>query len=424
MLAVAAVFSQGRDSLTIEQAVNLAVKRHPSIAQATRALEAAKAHTQVLQSAYYPAVSGAASAVNVGPDDALTIPHLGTFKLFPANNYDAHVGADYTLLDFGKREKSVATGETASLTAADALQKAIQGLSYMVVQLFNTIILEKNSLAVADEGIASLDRHLSIVKKRLETGSATDYDVLKTEVQRASAQSTRIDIAGELAKKRASLLQVLGLTQKTQLDLKGAFDSIPVHLNGDSLIETAIKYRSDYSLAYHAKVAASIQRENVNVENFPTLGFLASAGIKNGLMPSIEQLRFDWSAGAQFSVPIFDGQRHHYRIIEAARNEDAAEAALAALGEQIATEVFQAKTDVESAFAKIAVSATQVRFAGESLTLARLKYEAGVITNHDVLDAENDLEQAKLGHLQNQYRYVMSLYALDQATGKKIYTER
>jgi outer membrane protein TolC len=140
-------------------------------------------------------------------------------------------------------------------------------------------------------------------------------------------------------------------------------------------------------------------------------------------MPDIEQLRFDWSAGAQFSVPIFDGQRHHYRIIEAVRNEDAAEAALAALGEQIATEVLQAKTDVESAFAKLAVSATQVRFAGESLTLARLKYEAGVITNHDVLDAENDLEQAKLGHLQNQYRYVMSLYSLDQATGKKIYAE-
>jgi outer membrane protein len=423
-LITTGAMAQQQDSLTVEQAVTMAVKRHPSVAQAKGALEAAKAHTQSAWSAYYPSIGAGASAVNVGPDDVFTIPHLGSFKLFPQNNYDAHVGAEYTLLDFGRREAVVESGMAASLVTADALQKVIQELSYRVVQLFYAIVLETKSIEVADEGLASLDRHLSIVKKRLETGSATDYDALKTEVQRAGAQSTRIDIADDLAKKLAALLEVLGMPRQSTLDLRGAFDSTPVHLNTDSLIEAALKNRSDYQLAYHAKVSAFFQHENIKAENLPTLGLRASAGYKNGLFPDIEKLRFNWSAGAHFAVPIFDGLRHHYRDIEAACNESAAESALADIGERIATEVLQAATGVGSAFAKLDVSATQVRFAEESLKLARLKYGAGAITNHDVLDAENDFAQAKLGHLQNQYRYVMSRYALDQATGKKIYSGR
>ena len=47
--------------------------------------------------------------------------------------------------------------------------------------------------------------------------------------------------------------------------------------------------------------------------------------------------------------------------------------------------------------------------------------EAGVITNLDVLDAENDFSKAQLGHLENQFRYVLSVYGLDQATGAVLY---
>ena len=78
----------------------------------------------------------------------------------------------------------------------------------------------------------------------------------------------------------------------------------------------------------------------------------------------------------------------------------------------------QAIADVESAFSKLDVSRAQAGFSQRSLELARLKYEAGVITNLDVLDAENDFSQAQLGHLQNRFRYVLSVYELDRATGR------
>ena len=95
-------------------------------------------------------------------------------------------------------------------------------------------------------------------------------------------------------------------------------------------------------------------------------------------------------------------------------------AGLADLEEWIASEVVQATTEVDAAYSKIEVSTTKVAFADKTLTLAKIQYESGVVTNNDVLDAENDFEQAKLGLLQNQYGYVVSRYLLDQVTGRRL----
>ncbi|MGA2505899.1 MAG: TolC family protein [Chitinispirillaceae bacterium] len=427
MLAVVAAAAQGRDSLTVDNAVEIVLQRNPSVAQATEALEAARELTLGLKSANYPSVKASLSDVYLGPEYPFNFN--GTpFRMYPDNNFDAHISAEYSIFDFGKRSVKIKNGIVGEAIGEDNLQNIKAGLSFQIVQIFHNILLLEKSVEVADDGIAELDRHLLIVKKKLETGSATEYDVLKTEVQRAAAQSQLIDIENDRAKKQASLRQLLGLAPDAPLYLKGSFDASQTRLNQDSLVECAIKSRTEHTLALHKVESAKLQRESAHRENLPDLGGYVSTGFKNGFpdeaappKTNISTPRINWGVGAQATIPIYDGMKTKHHESEAERNELATAAGLKDIEERIKVEVLQAKTDVESAFAKLAVSATQVRFAGESLTLARLKYEAGVITNHDVLDAENDLEQAKLGHLQNQYRYVMSLYALDQATGKKIY---
>ena len=427
MLAVAAVFSQGRDSLTVDNAVEIVLQRNPSVAQATEALAAARELTLGMKSANYPSVKASLSDVYLGPEYPFNF--YGTpFPMYPDNNFDAHISAEYSIYDFGKRSVKIKNGAVGEAMGEDNLEKIKIGLSFQIVQIFHNILLLERSVEVAEDGIAELDRHLLIVKKKLETGSATEYDVLKTEVQRAIAQSQLIDIENDRSKKQVLLRQLLGLAPDALFHLKGSFDASQTNLNRDSLIECALKSRIEHTLALHKVESAKLQHESAHRENLPDLGGYISAGFKNGLPDyvapphtNITTPRIDWAVGAQATIPIYDGMKTKHHESEADRNELAAAAGLKDIEERIKTEVLQAKTDVESAFAKLAVSATQVRFAGESLTLARLKYEAGVITNHDVLDAENDLEQAKLGHLQNQYRYVMSLYSLDQATGKKIY---
>ncbi len=149
----------------------------------------------------------------------------------------------------------------------------------------------------------------------------------------------------------------------------------------------------------------------------PIVKAQAEAGFKNGILPDINSPTFDWTLAAQITMPLFDGFHEKRSENEASRNEQAAAAGINDAEERIKTNVIQAEADVEASYSKLDISRSQLNFAQRSLELARIKYDAGVITNVDVLDAENELSQAKLGHLQNQYRYFMSKHSLDQATG-------
>ena len=401
----------------MHSAVEIVLKRHPSITQAQEALEAAAEHTRGLQSSFLPSVSAEASYMNIGPDNPLTFPNLGTFKFFPENGLDAHLSVAYTVYDFGKRAASVETGHIAEVSSSDALRSAQTMLSYKVVQIFNAILLLSQSVEVANEEIAELDRHLSIVKKRLETGSSTEYDVVKTETQRASAQGRRSETNNDLLKMRTALCGLLGIGYGKPLEIRGGFPTKVAALNADSLVASAMKNRMDMITAMHKKESAHILRKNAALENAPVLGITATAGVKNGILPDIEKLELNWTAGARLSVPLYDGNRAASHKRETQRGEASADAAIADTRERITTEVFQAKADVEAALARLTISSDQVKFAQKTLDLARLKYEAGVITNNDVLDAENDFSRARLDDVQNAYRFTESLNALDQVGG-------
>jgi outer membrane protein TolC len=330
----------------------------------------------------------------------------------------------YTLYDFGKRSMALDASKTGEKSASDRLSGVKIDLRFQVLQLFAAIILQEKSITVADEGIAELDRHLAEVRKKIEAGSATEYDELKTQVQRFTAQSQRVDIASDLSKKQTALRQLLGFAPGSPIPFKGGFDTFSVQLSADSLIMSAFNSRSERALALHSKESATLQRNIAHKENLPVLNIHASGGLKNGFpdtMPppntDISTPRINWSAGAELSIPLYDGKRAHYHENEAARNESASDAAVHVIEERIKTEVLQAMADVEASFSKLDLSRSQVMVAQRSLELARLKYDAGVVTNLDVLDAENDFSQAQLGHLRNQYQYTQSMYALDHTTG-------
>ena len=411
------LFLRNRAPLTRDEAVKLVLSRNPGVAQARAAIAASRANTASIKSAYLPGLNISASYMNVGPNQVFDIPHLGSFALFPMNNYDIHLGASYLLYDFGKRDNAVAAAQVAETSGVESLENLRKNLAYVVMRLFDNIVLQEKNVAVQDEDIADREHHLDVVKKKVETGSATSFDALRAEQQLDAARSERIDAADVLADLRTSLRELLGLLRTDSLRLRE--DSIPAQprLDADSLMVSAMKNRSDYKVALAAKEAARLHLRSAKLENMPVLGVSATGGYKNGIIPNINTFQSNWTAGAEVSMPIFDGRRAKNHVAEAELNVEAADAGLANLSLQISTDVLHAKSDAEAAFSKLAMTETQVTLAQKALSLAHIQYEAGAITNLDVLDAEKDYAQAKLAYLAGQYQCLLDLYRLDQVTG-------
>jgi len=417
LLVIALKPVQADDSLTISAAIHDVLARHPQITQATEAVASVQSRMAAIRSPFYPTVNGAVSCGLWGPNDPLSFPGLGNFYMAPTAMYDAHIDMNYTIYDFGKRKLSVEAGLLSQATAQEKLRATQQALSYQVIQIFHTIILLDKSIMVKDEERASLDRHLAFVKKKAETGTATDFDVLKTQIQIVTCKTQRIDLVNDRAKKQMLLKQLLGITGTQPLALKGSIERGNELPSSDSLVKYAFYNRSEIIQLHHSQEQAELQLKIAEKENLPSLGFKALAGFKNGIIPDIKTIRFNWSTGAQLSIPIYDGNREKSHKTEAEHALSAVAADILATQERIQTEVLQALSDVTAANDKIDLSASQEELAGQCLTIARAKYDAGVITNVDLLDAERDYAQAKIAHLQNQYVYTLNAYLLEQTIG-------
>ena len=92
-----------------------------------------------------------------------------------------------------------------------------------------------------------------------------------------------------------------------------------------------------------------------------------------------------------------------------------------AVAARIRSDLLDAISDLRASMEKLQTSTLDVEQARRAVELAKAKYDAGVITNLDLLDAQTALEQARLVDLQSLYGFVLSKYGLRRAVGERIW---
>jgi outer membrane protein TolC len=424
-LAFFAGTSSGRaappDSLTLDEAIRLALTNQPAVVQAEEGIAAAEARIGLSRSPFYPDISLSGLYTRIGPVPEFSFPNGLSEKLAPENNYDLHLGLRQTLYDFGKIAASVDLAEAGRQTAADCLEQVKSNLAYRTIAVFNSILILRRNVAVLGEQIDALNQHLEVSRKKVQAGTATDFDVLTTQVRLAAAQNDRIDAANNLETQEILLRQLTGLAFDQPIRLKGDFAHTATALDSTSLVEAAFQQRPELAVSRDAEASAGLQVRLASLGDKPSLALNMSSGFRNGYPSNMDQLKANYAAGLQVQLPIFNGHRTRYQQYEAAANLRSAQARSEDLKRQITADVQQAIARARASWEKTQNAEVLVRQAEEAVSMAETRYEAGVVTNLDLLDAQTTLTQAKLGHLRARYAYSMSLVEVDKATGKKVW---
>jgi|WetSurMetagenome_2_1015567.scaffolds.fasta_scaffold07587_4 outer membrane protein len=407
------------DSLTVEQAVRMTLADHPLVRQAGYGASAADARIAASRSPYYPDISASGLYTLLEPVPSMEIPRMGSFQFYPENNYDFHLGVRQTLYDFGRIATGVELAEAGRRTAGDYVEVVKSNLAYQTIGVFNAMLILRQTIAVLDEQITALEAHLGVSAKKIQAGTATDFDSLTTEVRIAAARNDRIDAARALENQEIAFRQLTGLPNDRPVLLKGSFAAEIRAIAPDSALAEANRRRPELVMSRDSENGAAVQARLASLGNKPSLAFNVTSGFKNGYVPDLNDLKANVAAGVQLLVPIFNGYRTRHQTEEADANVRAARARTADVERQIAGEVAQAVAGVRSSLSKIENSNVQVRQAEAALSRAEAQYEAGVATNLDLLDVQTALAQAKLIRLRSIYEYTISSNALDRATGKR-----
>ena len=142
------------------------------------------------------------------------------------------------------------------------------------------------------------------------------------------------------------------------------------------------------------------------------------AGLKNGYEPNLNEWRKNYVAGLQLSVPLFNGFKTKHDEAAAGAELNSACAHTTDIEQQIRANVQQAVAGVNASMQKMTSARAQEYQAEKAVSLASVRYEAGTITNLDLLDAETTLSEAKLILLRAQYNFTVNLVELNKAIGK------
>ncbi|GAB3331939.1 TolC family protein [Hymenobacter humi] len=408
------------DSLTLDGTLRSVLDANPAITSLDELANAASGRLAQTRTGFLPQVTGTATYTRIDP--VVKLPFGGeTLQLAPNNNYDAHITAQYLLLDFGKSDAQVKVAEAQVQTARDNVTVSKRDLAFNAAQVYYNILFMRESIKVQDAQIASLRAHRNEMEKRVQGGVSTRFDVTTTDVRITQAQNTRIDLQNQLRNQQVQLARLLHKPTQADVPVKGrlAFQPQPVDVNAE--VTKALENRPEIKLARDAETTATLQQRLVERSNLPSLGVGAQVGAKNGYLPDLNQIRPNTVGVVQLSVPIYDGNKNKNQRVEALANARSAVARTQDAQEQIRADVRQAANNMEFSQARYDNAERQIAQATDALTRARARYRYDVGTNLDVLDAETQLAQARLSRAQAIYNYTLGQFQLKRATGEQIW---
>jgi len=423
LAALAAGSSQAQtppDSpLTVEDAVALVLARNPALEESARAVDASRARAEGSRSAYLPSAEVEATYVFLGPVSVFDLPGE-SIKVFPYSNYDGHVGVRQTLFDFQKTGSQVRLADSRVTLAEDSREALRRDLGVRAAETFYAILFLRRSVAVQQEQVRTLGEHLAITRKKAEAGTATQLDELTTRVRVASAQNIEIGLENSLRSAEIALRRLAALPAEAPLELRGDFSGPTPPVNRDSLLKAALAGRIEARSAEDALASARALRAAAGANDAPSLNASVMYGVKNGYIPNLDVLRGNVVAAVDLRVPLFDGNRTSSMEEEAAAAIHEADSRRQEVALMIQADVDQAVSDLRAANERVVVSRTNIEQAELAAANARLRYEAGSISNLDILDAETAVAQARLTSLQALYDIVLGMIRLHRATGSPV----
>jgi outer membrane protein len=260
------------------------------------------------------------------------------------------------------------------------------------------------------------------VRNQLEAGLVPPNEVSSAEAQESRQRmlSVQARIARDLAE--SDLARLVGLEAGTPIDPVSALEPLS-HASPAiaAAIEQARRSRPERA-AIEQRLAAMTERVHAAAAGRkPTIGIgggIDYARPNPRIFPRQETWRHSWDASVNVNWPVFDGGRARAELAEAAASGRAVQARLDEFDAVLAVEVRQRLAEVAASQAAIDAAEAGVRAATEARRVVGDRFNAGVATSTDLVDAQVALLQASLDRTQAIANARLAEARLSRAVGR------
>jgi outer membrane protein TolC len=250
-----------------------------------------------------------------------------------------------------------------------------------------------------------------------KAGVGTGIDALRANVEVQNERQRVITTRTALETSLFGLARLLNVEPERTVELADQisfFETPP--LDVDRSIGAAYANRPELRALLAQEEAARLQEQAAGAERYPTLDFTGNWGYQGLETPWAAIPAYTFALNLRF--PLFTGGRISAERDRAALEIQKTRQRAQDTRSQIALEVKTAAAQLASARNEVDVANLGVKLAGEEITQARDRFQAGVANNIEVISAQDALARANDNQIAALYRYNQARADLARAAGQ------
>ncbi len=338
------------------------------------------------------------------------------------DNYRTRLDVQWPIYTGGRTDALVRAAQAEASAAKAETEVSRADLRLEVTRAFWSVVTARATVLVLEQALSRADSNVGDARARLTAGLVPPNEVASAEAQAARQRMLLVEARNLRDVASADLARLVGADPGQQVEPRATLDdaAAPVPAR-DKLVAEARGQRGErmaieqrVTVAQEGRLAAeATRRPQVAVG-----GGVDYARPNPKIFPRANQWDESWDAGVSVSWSLWDGGRAAAEKAQATHQGEAARQRLLDFDATLDVELRQRSLEIASGEAAISAADEAIRAATEARRVVGERYQAGVIAQSEVLDAELALVQAQLDRTRALANVRLAEARLDRALGR------
>ncbi|MFS0517506.1 TolC family protein [Nostoc sp. UIC 10607] len=379
---------QGTVPISLAQALELAKRNNRDLQVAILELERSRSSLRESQAALFPTLGINSSLTNSG--------NGFTSSSSPAStSFNGSAQLNYDLYTSGNRQATIqAAKEQLRIDELDVESTSLE-IELNVTTEYYDLLEADEQARINQSAVDNAQASLRDTQAREQAGVGTRFDVLQAQVNLANAQQeltnaiSQQEIARRRLATRLSLAQSVNITAADPVQLAGLWQPTV-----EETIVLALQNRPELQQQLAQRNIGEQQRRQALSQLGPQISLVGNYNLLDRYDDGVS-ITDGYSVGIQGNLSLFDGGAARARAAQSRANIAIAETQFGSQRDLIRFDVEQYYSQLQANLNNVQTSSVALNQAKEALNLARLRFQAGVGTQTEVISAENDLTRAE-----------------------------
>lgn len=422
------------ENYTLEQCIEYAIQNRMEVKNAELDNQIAKAKVGEVRATGLPQVSASLSLVDNYKIPVNFLPAQILNPQAPEGEFAAvefqpqYVGQGKIELQQLVFSGSYILGLKAATTYTQLSEKQVMQskieVAEAVSKAYYSILINRERLELLRQNFNRIDTVYQQTKALYENGFAERIDADRLKV---SSNNLKMEIQNfeRLIELNEMLLKFqMGLQQEDNLTVSGSLAELEIDESDALVAQVSPEQRIEFSLLQTQKELNLLQIKEYKARYLPTLGFFINYGSNMGSPDAADLVPFasdrwvgNGAFGISLNIPVFDSFQKHHLIQQEKFNLMKTENQIRDFSRVVNLQVSQSQTTLKNSIDKLKFQEENMELAKEIFRVTKIKYEEGVGSNLEVVEAETAYKEAQTNYYSALYDAMVAKIDMQKAQG-------